>query len=156
MAVTFSEEQQEKVNELVGEARIKERNKAQSDFDAQTSKAQEEAARAALVDGEQWQKLATEHESRVKALEPLEAKVAAYDKVFTDMLTKRVKSMGDAAKKAIDALPKSMGDLEKLEWLQTNEALFQEKGGPIGTPNRKHKQVEGDPSRGRQRRKQKL
>lgn len=144
MAEPFTDEQQQKVNELVGEARTKERGKAQADFDALTAKAKEDAEQASMVEKEEWQKLATQHENRVKVLEPLEAKVAAYDKMFTDMLTKRVKSLGDAAKKAVNTLPESMSDLEKLEWLQKNEATYQEKRGPVGTPNRDHKPAPAD------------
>lgn len=150
MAEPFTEEQQELVDKLVGDARTKERGK----YEALTAKAKEDAAQAALVDSEEWQKLAGQHESRVKALEPLEAKVVAYDKVFTNMLTEQVKSMGDAAKTAVGALPESMGDLEKLEWLRTNAALFQESGGPVGTPRREHKPApEGGPKERRPERK---
>lgn len=134
--VTFTAEQQEFVDKLVGDTRIKARTKAEADQAALAAKEAEETNRANLAAQEEWQKLATTHEARVKQLEPLEAQVKAYDELIVGMLKDRVKALGDAAKKAVDALPEAMTALDKLNWLNKNEGLFQGGSDGVGTPKR--------------------
>lgn len=144
--VTFSEEQQALVDKLVGEARVKSRSKAETDFQTQLAKDNDAAVQANLVAEKEWQKLAATHEARVKQLEPFEAQAKAYGELVTGMLKARVKALGDAAKKAVAALPDSLSDLDKLNWLNENGALFQEVGDGVGTPGRT-RQVKPTPDR---------
>ncbi len=131
--VTFDEAQQELVNKLVGEARTSAREKAKVEQDALTLKAKGEAERAALVEKEEWQKLAQQHEGRVKELEPLEAQVKAYGELIAGMLKNRLKDLPKEFKKMYDTIPGEPTDLEKLDWLNTNEELF-EVEPRVGTP----------------------
>jgi len=134
---TFNDEQQALVDKLVGEARVKAREKAQVDFAAQAAKDKDATSQAALVAEKKWQELAEKHEARVKELEPLVAKSAAFDELVAEMLKDRTKALGDAAKKAIAALPEGLTDLDKLNWLNENESLFEAaRGDGIGTPGR--------------------
>ena len=134
--VTFTDEQQAFVDDLVGKARTKARDKAQADATAQTTKDREAAEQAALVAEKKWQELATKHEARVKQLEPFEASAKKYDELILDMLKKKIEAFGEAAKKAVEALPKSMLVVDRLAWLDANEELFQVAGDGVGTPGR--------------------
>jgi hypothetical protein len=131
---------QEEVNQLVGNARVKARTQAQAEFDEAKAKATADAQRKALKEKEQWEQLATTTESRVRELEPLEAKVKAYDELIAGILKDRVAALGERAKTAVDALPDGMDDLAKLEWLNKNVTLFQG-GDDVGTPRHQRNQV---------------
>jgi len=134
--VTFSEEQQAFVDDLVGKARVKAREKAEAEFTVQTAKDKDAAEQAALVAEKKWQELAQKHEARVKELEPFEASAKAYNELVENMLKDKIKTLSEAGKKAITALPDSMTASEKLAWLSANEELFQATGDGVGTPAR--------------------
>lgn len=134
--IEFSEEQQAKVNELVGLARTSARDKAQADFQAQAETSAAEAEKASLAANKQWETLAANAEARVTALAPLEEQVEAYRGVIEGMLKDRVKALGSGAKQAIEALPETMDALAKLAWLNKNTELFGQVGGSVGTPRR--------------------
>lgn len=134
--IAFTDEQQEYVDKLVGDARVKARTKAETEQAAKVTKEQDTASKTALAAEKKWKELAAVHEARVKALEPLEAQAKAYETLLDGMLKDRVKALGDAAKQAIAALPTAMTSVEKLEWLNKNEALFQTTGDGVGTPQR--------------------
>jgi len=136
--VKFSPEQQAFVDKLVGDARVKAREKADADNMARAAKDKEVADQAALVAQQQWKTLAEQREVRVKTLEPLEKQVEAYDELIKGMLKDAVEGLGDAAKTAVDGLPKSMTAIEKLNWLGKNQGLFQAAGASsgVGTPGR--------------------
>lgn len=135
--IKFDEVQQAFVDKLVGEARVKARELAKAEFDKDAAKAKDTTDKAALAAQQQWQTLAQQHEARAKQLEPLEAQVKVYEEMVADMLKAEVKRLGDAAKKAIDALPAGMTAVEKLDWLNKNEGLFQVATGQgVGTPGR--------------------
>jgi len=65
------------------------------------------------------------------------------------MLKDRTKALGEAAKTAVKALPEGLSDLDKLNWLNANQALFAIEGtSRVGTPARKKKlQQASDKSR---------
>ena len=132
----FTKEQQELVNKLVGEARVKAGELAKTQHEAAQVKAKEDSEKAALAANQEWQALAKKHEARATELEPLQAQVETYQKLVGKMLRDKVKDLGDAAKKAIDGLPEGMSALEKLGWLTKNEGLFQA-GDGVGTPQSK-------------------
>ena len=135
----FSEEQQEHINKLVGDARVKAREVAEAQYKADQVKAKEDSEKAALAADQKWQELAAKHEARATELEPLQAQVETYQKMVGRMLRERIKDLGDAAKKAIEGLPEGMAALEKLDWLNRNEGLFQSAGDGVGTPQGKKK-----------------
>jgi len=137
--VTFTEEQQNLVDRLVGEARTKARDQAQAQAAASNQAAREEAERAALEAAANWEQLAKKESARVRELEPLQQQVAAYQEVMDKLLADRVKALGTAAETAVKALPDSMTALEKMAWLSANGTLFQAAGDGGGTPRRPEK-----------------
>lgn len=148
--LTFSEEQQKFIDKRIGQARIKAREKAQVDYKAQAETAQTDAERARLETENKWKELAEMHEGRVQELEPYELEAKAYRELIANMLKDRIKELGDAAKKAVAALPDSLTDLDKLNWLNKSQALFETEGVTrVGTPAskqgkpQKSKRVEG-------------
>lgn len=132
----FSKEQQEFVDKLVGEARVKASKVAKAQHEADQVKAKEDSEKAALAADQKWQELAAKHEARATELEPLQAQVATYEKLIAKMLQARIKDLGDDAKKAVEGLPESLSLLEKLGWLSKNEGLFQARGDGVGTPGK--------------------
>lgn len=133
--ITFNEAQQAYLNKLLGKTRIEAREKATKDAEAAQAKATEEAERVQMAAEEEWKKLAQHHEGRVAELEPFEAEAKVYRELVEGMLKDRVKELGDAAKVAIKALPASLSDLEKFNWLNQNQALFGDEGtSRVGTP----------------------
>lgn len=151
--IVFTDDQQEHVSKLLGRTRIEAREKATKDAKAAQAKATEEAERVRMAAEEEWKKLAAHHEARVAELEPYEVEAKAYRGIVAGMLKNRVKALGDAAKKAVGALPESLSDLEKLNWLNENQALF-EAGGTsrVGTPAKGKKRQPIDKSRDGHRR----
>lgn len=129
-------EQQAHVDGLIGQARVKARDKAIADSAAATAKATDDASKAALAADAKWEALNAVNEARVKELEPFEAKAKEYDVLMASMLADKVKALGDAAKKAVAALPESLSVVEKLKWLSANEELFQAGSDGVGTPRR--------------------
>jgi len=133
----FTEEQQAHINKLVGDARVKAREKAEADATAQAAKDKATADQAALVAQQEWKKLAEQHKARVDELEPLTKQVEGYEELVRGLLKDAVEKLGERAKTAIDGLPKSMTAIEKLNWLHKNEELFQADGPTgIGTPGK--------------------
>lgn len=132
--VTFDEAQQALFDKTAGEIRKKVREQVTAEYKAQAEKDKAEAERNTLAAGEKWQELAEQHAARVGELEPLEAQVKAYQEVVEEMLKNRVKEFGDAAKVAVKALPKSLTNLEKLNWLNKNQELFDAGPSMVGTP----------------------
>lgn len=138
----FSDEQQEFFNKRMGEARVKARELAKADFEEAAKAATEKAAQEKLQAEKEWQKLATMHSDRVKELEPFEVEAMAYRAMVADLLKDRVKELGDKAKVAIKALPESLSDLEKLNWLNkvaSEGAFATEETSRVGTPARRKK-----------------
>ena len=132
----FTEEQQAIVDKLVGDARIKAREKAGADAAASLQKTAADAELASMAAEKKWQELAGKHEARVKELEAFEGQANAYNELISGMLKDKVKSLGDAAKKAVDALPDGLSDADKLTWVGKNESLFTAASSGVGTPGR--------------------
>ena len=142
-SVEFTEAQQALVDKLVGDARVKARAKTEAELAAKSEKAAKDAELATMAAEKKWQELAEKNAARVAELEPLEVQARAYTELISGMLKDKVKGLGDAAKGAVEALPTTMSDAEKLEWLNKNAALFQGANGTgVGTPKRKGKSVE--------------
>lgn len=144
------EAQEAAILNRVSEAEEAARKAAKEEFeaDAKTAadKAAEDAATAKLVEEKRWQDLATQHSAKVDTLtaqlEPLQARITAYEALVADMLAGALETLGDTAEKAVEAMPGEPSDLEKLVWLHQNEELFGQedsKVGAVGTPSRKVK-----------------
>jgi len=134
--IEFTPEQQALVDKLVGEARIKAREKTQTELQAQLKQQQEDAERQALAAQSEWKTLAEKEQARARELEPYKAKSEEYDNLVAGMLKDRIKALGDDAKKAVEALPGTLSDAEKLKWLETNQGLFAAKSDGVGTPRK--------------------
>jgi len=134
--LVFTDDQQKYVDKLIGDARIKAREKAQTDAMAQAAKDKDAAEQASLAAKQQWQALAEQHKARVDELEPLVKQIEGYEELVTGLLEDTIEELGDAAKTAIDGLPTGMTAIDKLNWLHKNEGLFQPTGGGVGTPGR--------------------
>ena len=126
--VTFTPEQQAYLDKLIGKARNDGRESAKKELEAAQQKAAQETEEKRLKEQAEWQKLAEGHEAKVKELEPqvttLTEKVTAYEAKIVELLEAKIKALGEAAKAAVDNLPGSPDTLQKLSWLNANEALF--------------------------------
>jgi len=140
--LNFTKEQQAFIDKLIGKTRIGAREKAQTDAADAAKVAKDAAEKAKLEASKEWQTLAARHEARVKELEPFEEQAKAYNKLINDMLAAKIKALGDAAKKAVGALPESLTVVDKLAWLTANEDLFKEAGAHVlrgGSPTTRRK-----------------
>lgn len=137
--VTFTDEQQEHINKIIGAARIKEREKFEAKSAADKAQAVTEAEQAKLVADENWKALDETRLARITELEAFETKSKAYDELVDGMLKDKLKALGDAAKKAVAGLPESLSNIDKLSWLNANEGLFTDSSGPVGSPKKKVK-----------------
>lgn len=147
--IEFTKEQQELVDKRIGVARMKARDIAKAEFQAEADKAKETQEQAQLAAKEEWEKLAQTHKARADALEPLVGQMEKFNALIEGMLKDKIKELGDKAKAAVEALPEAMDALSKLEWLNKNVTLFQtEPVKPVGTPKRPDKKEEkGKPRR---------
>lgn len=129
--------QQQTVDYQIGLARIKAREVAEAKF----AQAANDAEQAKLEADQNWQKLADMQSARVKELEPLEAQVKAYTALIDGLLKDKIKDLGDAAKKAVEALPEALSAVDRLNWLNANEELFAEGSAShsVGTPTKRVK-----------------
>jgi hypothetical protein len=123
----FSEEQQEHINHLIGQARVKARQQAQAELEEK----QQEARKQALKDGEKWKDLAEQHEQRIAELEPMAERVEKFNEVMQKQLVSLYETLGERAKKAVEVFS---DPLTKLQWLNENKDLFKPNGGAQGTP----------------------
>jgi hypothetical protein len=123
----FTDEQQEYIDKLVGQARQEGRKSG-------SEKAKQEL-RKELEQSEEFKRLARERAERIEELEPLAEKVERYQGVISGLLESRLGELGDKAKNAVEALPDVMTALDKLNWLTENADLF---GGEKahGTPKK--------------------
>lgn len=148
----FTPEQQKLVNKIMGKIRIEAREKGKADAKAEQEAADQEAERESMAAAAEWEKLSKMHSDRVTELEPFEAEAKAYRELIKGMLADRIKALGDKAKVIVKAMPESLSDLEKLNWLNkvVGEGAFElETDTPrVGTPVRgKKKQSTGKSER---------
>lgn len=122
--VQFTEDQQEFLNKLVGDTRVKARETAKKEFEEELVKRQEEVDLQVLETEGKWKELVEKHQSRILELEPLVEQVEKYQKIIEKMVADRLKVLGDVAKVAVKSLPGDLNDLEILHWLNENEGLF--------------------------------
>jgi len=134
----------------IADAEVTARTAAKEGFDADAvaaaTKAEEDAATAKLVEEKKWEDLATQHSTKVEELtaelDPLKVSITAYEALVADMLEGALETLGEVAKKAVEAMPGEPSTLEKLVWLHQNEELFESedpKSGAYGTPSAKAK-----------------
>lgn len=133
----FTDEQQEKVDELVGQARKEGR-----------AKGKEQAEQTLQERIDELEQYKAEAEELGGELEGKESTLDDYQSTVEDILDSRVEGLGEEVKDALEDLP--LGPLGKLQWLNEHgEELFsgQTPGTPKNEPSRK------TPRRERRRRK---
>jgi len=130
----FTDEQQAFIDKLVGDARTKARAKAESSLADKTAKEQAKAAAEKLAADKEYEKLSVSQADRIAELEIYETQAKAYGELIAGILKDRVKALGESAKKAVDGLPASLTAIQKLEWLNKNEELFQAQSNGVGSP----------------------
>ena len=135
--VTFSDEQQQHIDKLIGDRLTRAKTKWEADLAAAKTKAEKDAETAQLAEQEKYKELAGKHEARIAELEPLESKIQAYVETVSELLSSKLKELGEQAKTAVDNLPGDPDALEKLRWLNTNDALFGKTSPPDIGANRR-------------------
>jgi hypothetical protein len=133
---TFSPEQQEFVNQLVGKARVEGRTSAEKELADKQAKAKAAEETATLEQNREFETLSKQQAARIASLEPLEATLEEYKGAIETIFKARLKTLSDKARKAVEALPESLSVLEKLSWVTKNEDLFKEESKSVGTPRR--------------------
>jgi DNA repair exonuclease SbcCD ATPase subunit len=131
--VEFSEEQQALVDKLVGQARMKARDQAKEEFEAEMERLKNQKLQQDLEESQEWERLAKERQSEIEKLSSAAERVEAYEDVIGALLKDKLTALGDKAKRLVDALPGGLTDYDKLKWLTDNAELFEEAGVP-GTP----------------------
>ena len=135
--VTFSEEQQQHIDRLIGDRLTRAKTKWEADLAAAKTKADQDAETAQLAEQEKYKELAGKHQARIAELEPLEGRMQEYVEAVDGLLAAKIEALGETAKTAVDNLPGDPDALQKLSWLGANEALFGRKGPPdIGADRR--------------------
>ena len=123
---------QSELNDLVGSARVKAREKAEEEFNQRLADKEKDATETALKKQDKWQELAEQYEQKVLELEPMEARVESFNEVITTMVDDLLKVFGDSAVKAVEMLD---DPLARLNWLNANKDLFESaEGASLGSP----------------------
>lgn len=135
--VVFSEEQQALVDKLVGQARMKSRQQAKEEFEADMAKLEKEKLQQGLEEKQEWERLAKERAGEIESLKPMAEKVEAYEDLIGDLLESKLTALGEKAERFVSALPEGMTSYDKLKWLADNAELFEEDDVPPGTPKRR-------------------
>ena len=131
---TFS---QEDVNRVIGERLMRAKNKWETDLEAAKTKATKDAETARLAEQQEYKKLADQYQARIGELEPLEGRMQAYVEAVDTLLAAKLKELGQPAQTAVDNLPGDPDALQKLAWLNANNALFAKTSLPdIGADRR--------------------
>ena len=135
--VTFSTEQQAHIDKLIGERLTRAKGKWETDLEVAKTKATKDAETARLAEQEQYKELAGKYQARIGELEPLEGRMQAYVEAVDTLLAAKLKELGQPAQTAVDNLPGDPDALEKLRWLNANNALFAKTSPPdIGADRR--------------------
>ncbi|MFH1605032.1 MAG: hypothetical protein ABIH03_14130, partial [Pseudomonadota bacterium] len=135
--VTFSDEQQQHIDKLIGDRLTRAKTKWEADLESAKAKAAKDAETARLVEQQQYKELVERHQARIGELEPLEGRMQAYVEAVDGLLAAKLKELGEQATTAVDNLPGDPDALGKLHWLNANEALFAKTSPPdIGADRR--------------------
>ena len=112
------------VEKMIGERLTRERDKAAKAAQA----AQAEAERKALAENQQWKELAEKTTAELETAKAAAARVERVDALIQSMYETRTKTLPAALRKAVESLPVT-DPLDRLAWLDANEALFKQTAG---------------------------
>ena len=146
--VTFTPEQQALVDQQIGEARTKEREKAKAELDAETAKAKKKADEAALKDKEEWKTLADQRQADIDELtkqktelEPFKQQAEKYKKALDDILAAQKKKLP----KHILTLIEKLDPVDAMAYITENAEALGAKPETYGeTPEGKEKKISDD------------
>jgi small-conductance mechanosensitive channel len=146
--ITFTAEQQALVDQKIGEARTKEREKAKGELEAETAKAKKKADEEALKDKQEWQKLAEQRQTEIddltKAkteLEPFKDQAEKYKKALDSILAAQKKELP----KHIVELLEKMDPVEAMDYITKHAKDLGVKPSTYSeTPDGKEKKVSDD------------
>ena len=109
------------INKMIGERLEQERRKAAKEAE----KAQAEAERKALAENQQWKELAEKTAQELQTARAAAERVERVDELVKSMYDARTKTLPAALRKAVESLPVT-DPLDRLKWLDENEALFRQ------------------------------
>lgn len=115
------------LDKMIGDRLAREREKAQKE----AAKAQAEAERKALAENQEWKTLAERTAAELETARAAAARVERADELVKTMYDNRIKTLPAALRKAVESLP-ATDPLDRLAWLDANEALFRQ---PAGVPD---------------------
>jgi len=133
----FNQKQQKHIDELWKERLERARGVWDKEVATAKTKAEQDAETARLAEQEQYKELAGKYQARIGELEPLEGRMQAYVEAVDTLLAAKLKELGQPAQTAVDNLPGDPDALQKLAWLNANNALFAKTSPPdIGADRR--------------------
>lgn len=146
--IAFTAEQQALVDQKIGEARTKEREKAKAELEAESAKAKKKAEEDALKDKQEWQTLAEKRQAdldeltKQKAeLEPFKGQAEKYKKALDDILAAQKKDLP----KHIVELLEPMDPVDAMAYITKHAKDLGAKPLTYGeTPDGKEKKVSDD------------
>ena len=134
---TFNDAQQRYIDKLLGKVRIEAHDRVKAEIEREQQKATKDAETARLAEQQEYKKLADQYQARIGELEPLEGRMQAYVEAVDTLLAAKLKELGQPAQTAVDNLPGDPDALQKLAWLNANNALFAKTSLPdIGADRR--------------------
>ena len=146
--LTFTPEQQEFVDSLVGKVRIEARERAQKDLAELLENQKQEAERNKLAANAEYKELSERLTEQVGQLTSFKDKATQFEEIMAAVLKNAMEGLPEEAKSAVESLP---GDTStKLDWLTKNRSLLAHSpGDDVGTPmSSKHTKEEAKVRKG--------
>lgn len=137
-AVTFSEAQQAKIDEIIAKRLERQEKQLKAEADAQRQKAEQEAKEARLAEQQKFQELAETRKTKLDELEPqvttLEQERDRYREALQAHVAEQMESLPDYV---VDLL-KDRDPIEQMEYLTAHAADFEQgREGPPKSPKRR-------------------
>jgi len=123
---------QAELDEVIKNRLAREKANHEAELVSQAESIMQEMQQDTLQEQEKYREL---YESIKHKLDPLQARAAAYEAYFESVLDSKLKTLGKPAEKATAHLTSAF---DKLNWLEANSELFENKGDTIGTPKQAH------------------
>jgi len=122
--ITFSADQQAFIDQKIGEARTKEREKAKAELEAETAKAKKKADEEALKDKQEWQKLAESRQTEIDDLTKQKTELEPRLQASEDQAEKYKKALDGILAAQKKDLPKHIVELlEKMDPVEAMEYI---------------------------------
>ena len=135
--VTFTPEQQAKIDAIIADRLRRQEDKLRADAEAAQQRAQQEAEEARLAEQQQYQELADKRKVELEALKPLADKARADLERYSKALAASVEKAREGAPSYVIELLDRLDPVVQLEYLTAHAAEWQQTqtgGGPQGPP----------------------